>query len=407
MLGPVVAYLPTPRNDNGRLNTDVLERLTERAIRHGANSIAVLGSVGGAPYMPRAMRKKTIQTVADITASHHLPLLAGIGAINTAEVLANLEDAYHAGANAVLLQPMSYHPLLPTEIHNLYRAVTAITPIPVWIYNNPKTTQHSFSALELADLSALPNIHGFKDRAANPSDITHRINTIKNHSTSLTLDFGFSGEDKGANILLAGADTWHSALAGIMPEIATEIANAALAGRTDEAAKEYASNLQRALTPLTVIFGQYGGIRAVHTIAQERGIDLGSLPAPLGPMPDAAQGLLRLALRSLERTHQSLLIQAQTAEHEAVAATPGRRAGGVNSPAGGRRDAPSAPSTASTNSTAGRLRGREQHQAVEQPPAQRQRSAPTQGNPTRSSQRAAQPQSDDQGNEYVPRRARP
>ncbi|ACV08844.1 dihydrodipicolinate synthetase [Jonesia denitrificans DSM 20603] len=327
MLGPVAAYLPTPRNPQGRLNVDVLQRLTTRATRHGAHSIAVLGSVGGAPYMPRAMRKKTIQAAAEVTTDTNTPLIAGIGALNTAEVLANLEDAYHAGATAALLQPMAYHPLLDTEIHTLYATITDITPIPIWIYNNPRTTQHHFSALQLADLAHLPNIGGFKDRAANPSDITHRINLITRHTTHTTLDFGFSGEDKGADILLNNAHTWHSALAGIMPELTHEIAGAAMAGRDDESAAEYARSLQKALTPLTVIFGQYGGIRTVHAIAEHRGMDLGELPSPLGPMPSAAQGLLSVALRSLERAHESLTLRAQTAETNAVPREGGRRAG--------------------------------------------------------------------------------
>lgn len=308
VLGPLVAYLQTPRSANGRLDVAALRSLVDSALDAGVDSLAVLGSVGGAAYMPRSMRKRVIATVAE-TAQEKVPLIAGIGALTTAEVLLNLHEARAAGATGALLQPMSYHPLLTHEVSELYRVVASESQLPLWVYNNPATTRHRFSVSELAAMAQFPNVAGFKDRAASSSEIYHRMSAIAHEigeARGKELDWGFSGEDKGAAILAAGASTWHSALAGVLPHVCVKLADYAVKGKTDPASARRALEMQRALTPLTVVMGRYGSIRVAHTISRLRGLDVGALPNPLLELPPAAVGLVRLALASIERSLDAL-----------------------------------------------------------------------------------------------------
>ncbi|WP_435300139.1 dihydrodipicolinate synthase family protein [Timonella sp. A28] len=335
VLGPLVAYLPTPRNTSGRLNEPALAQLAENALNAGAHTLAILGSSGGAAYMPRSMRKRVITTVKNVTGDD-TQLVAGIGALTTAEILLNLNEAAQAGATGALLQPMSYQPLLNHEVLELYTHVAQQSPLPLIVYNNPNTTRHRFSTEELAHIAQLPNIAGFKDYAANAAEISRRIATITDQlpeQRAKQLDWGYSGDNKGAHILLEGATTWHSALAGVMPRLCVELAYAAVVGRTDEEAAAYAHDLQRALTPLTVMMGQYGSIRVAHAVARIHGYDIGDLPQPLLELPAPAQALVQLALSSIERSTRHMQ------DNKPSGAARGSRASEAAAPSENRRQA--------------------------------------------------------------------
>lgn len=308
MLGPLVAYVQTPRNAQGALIEDTLEQLIRNAHNAGADAVAVLGSVGGSAYMPRSMRKKVIARAVE-TVAGKIPVIAGVGALTTAEVALNLKDAAEAGASGALLQPMSYQPLLPHEVTYLYEQANGVTAIPLWVYNNPATTKHLFSVDELARIAELDRVAGFKDRAANATEIQHRIEYVTAclpTEKAKHFNWGFSGETKGALVLGSGGHTWHSALAGVMPGVCVELVQAAIAGRQDPEIAAFAQQIQRALNPLTVTMTQYGGIRVAHAVASIKGMNAGKLPQPLRPLPPAVYGIVQLALDSIEISLRTL-----------------------------------------------------------------------------------------------------
>ena len=317
-IGPLVAYPPTPRGEDGRLLTGSFERLVDDAITAGADAVGVLGSTGGFAYMPRTARKRITRSAVEV-ADGRVPVIVGVGALSTAEVLANLTEAHSVGATGALLQPMAYQPLTFDEIYGLYKDASAATDIPLWVYNNPATTGHRFSVEQLTKIARLSAVAGFKDRAANANDAQDRMERIAGAlppRTARQLDWGFSGDGIGAQVLLAGATTWHSGLAGVLPEICVAIARAATSGHAP-----HARVLQRQLTPLSIIVRQYGGIRTAHSIAQMLGLDAGTLPRPLAPLPPDARALVRMALEAISVPDEPTP-SAQPAQTAAQAETP-------------------------------------------------------------------------------------
>ncbi|PFG33334.1 dihydrodipicolinate synthase family protein [Sanguibacter antarcticus] len=296
-IGPLVAYPLTPRGEDGRLLTGSFERLVDAAITAGASAVGVLGSTGGFAYMPRSARKRITRSAVEVAAGR-VPVIVGVGALSTAEVVANLAEAHAAGASGALLQPMAYQPLQPDEIYGLYRDAAASSDIPLWVYNNPGTTGHRFGVDELARLARLSGVAGFKDRGANGPDVKDRIEKITAElpqRTANRLDWGFSGDGLGAQILLAGASAWHSSIAGVLPDICVAITRAATSGQAAEA-----RTLQLQLTPLAIIVRQYGGIRVAHAIAEILGLAPGALPKPLLPLPVDARMLVQITVEAIK-----------------------------------------------------------------------------------------------------------
>ncbi|WP_299362665.1 dihydrodipicolinate synthase family protein [uncultured Paracoccus sp.] len=138
------AFPLTPTDEEGRLNPDLLCRFLERILAAGADSIGLLGSTGGYPYLTPVERKRTLRAAVECVAGR-TPVIVGVGALRTdvAEDLAR--DAKRAGADGLLLAPMSYQPLTQDEVFRHVEVVAAAGDLPLCIYNNPRTTNFTFT----------------------------------------------------------------------------------------------------------------------------------------------------------------------------------------------------------------------------------------------------------------------
>lgn len=87
---------------------------------------------------------------------------------------------------------------------------------------------------------------------------------------------GYSGDWCAAPAFLAGADAWHSVVAGLLPEPALKLTRAAMAGDATEVER-----LQSCFAPMWSLFEQKGSLRAIYGIAELLGIEIGSAPLPV------------------------------------------------------------------------------------------------------------------------------
>ncbi|GCE77384.1 dihydrodipicolinate synthase family protein [Cellulomonas biazotea] len=292
MLGPLAAYLPTPRTPEGGVAPGVLAALADRAVTAGVDGIAVLGSTGGFAYLDGGDRARVARAAVEAVAGR-VPVVCGIGALTTADVLGHAAAARAAGVDAVLLPTTSYLPLTGAEAFALYRDVAAVAEVPVWVYHNPRTTGLELSVDDLAAIAALPGVGGLKDRGLDADDVRARCAALL-ASVPGHVEVGFSGDALGAQALLAGARTWHSGLAGVLPGPWVATAAAAVAG--DEA--EVDAWTAR-LAPLTDLGARWGAMRLAGAVARHAGLDLGPLPAPLLEPPADVRDAVDRAVASV------------------------------------------------------------------------------------------------------------
>lgn len=272
LFGPLVAYVPTPLTPEGEVDEGTLAVLVDRAREAGVGGVAVLGSTGGYAYLDRAARRRVTEVAAEALAGQG-PLMVGVGSLLTRDVLSLAADAHDAGASAILVPPMSYLPLTEAEVVGLFEAVTHATPTPVWAYHNPMTTRFDFSVDMLARVAAIPGVAGLKDRGTDPESVRRRAHRLV---AETSVEVGYSGDAFGYHGLLAGAVSWHSGLAGVLPRHYVEVAAAAAAG--DEA---LAGACMRPLERLAHLAATAGGARVVHAVGEILGLPVGALPAPL------------------------------------------------------------------------------------------------------------------------------
>jgi 4-hydroxy-tetrahydrodipicolinate synthase len=285
------AFPITPTNE-GRVDEAALGRLVARLADAGVDSIGAMGSTGSYAYLTRVQRRRAAAIAVD--AAGGVPVLVGVGALRTAEVLAHVADAAIVGAAGVLLAPVSYQPLTDDEVFALYETVAAASPVPVCVYDNPVTTGFRFGDELHGRIGALPNVGAVKVPGVPAEDAGTRMAALR---AALPDDvvLGVSGDAFAAGCLAAGAEAWFSVLAGLFPEVCVSITRAALDGDGADGLAQSAR-----LEPLWALFRRHGSVRVVSAAAAMLGLsEEPNLPLPLRGLDEAARRELASALDAL------------------------------------------------------------------------------------------------------------
>ncbi|MBY3588893.1 dihydrodipicolinate synthase family protein [Rhizobium bangladeshense] len=293
------AFPPTPADINGRVNAQALCRLLDPFCDAGAASIGLLGSTGIYAYLTREERLRAVKAAVECV-NGRVPLIVGAGALRTDHALDLARDAEAAGADALLLAPVSYTPLTQEEAYQHFLAVAKATRLPLCIYNNPGTTHFTFSRELLQRLSDVETIKAVKMPLPADGDLRGELAQLRQKTD---LSIGYSGDWGAAEALLSGADAWYSVISGLLPRTALALTKAAMAGNDVEAHR-----LDSLLQPLWEVFKAYGSIRVVYTLAEHLLGVQAELPRPLMPLGLAErQRVLDNAQPLIELEHQSLL----------------------------------------------------------------------------------------------------
>lgn len=285
------AFPITPAGPDGEILPTVLRDVIAKLVRAEVDSIGLLGSTGNYPYYSRGQRLRIVETVA-AEVQGRTPLLVGIGALRTDEVVRLARDALGAGASAGLLAPVSYTPLMDDEVFEHFATVAASCKLPLCIYNNPGTTHFSFSSELIARLSRVDGILAVKNPAMRPDTFRTELATLR-ATTSAGFSVGCSVDANCTEALLDGADAWYSVLAGTVPAPCVRIVRAVRAGDAEEARRLHAE-----LQPVWSLFTDFTSLRVVAAMANLLGHDA-TLPRPILPLDDAATRRVGDVMRAL------------------------------------------------------------------------------------------------------------
>ncbi|MBE2319333.1 dihydrodipicolinate synthase family protein [Solirubrobacter sp. CPCC 204708] len=252
------AFPLTPLDEDG-IHKAAFTRLVTRLATADVDAIAALGSTGSYAYLTSEERAKVARIT--VQAAQGKPVIVGIGALRTRDVLQHAHDAQTAGADGLLLAPVSYQRLTDEEVFGLFEDVTRAISIPLAVYDNPTTTGFTFSDELHTAIANLPHVGAIKLPGGE------RIATLRK-LVPAHVRLGVSGDWFAAEALANGADVWFSVLGGLFPEAARAVMDGA------------------DLEPLWDLFRRHGSVRVVATAAALRGLTSEpNLPRPLRAAP--------------------------------------------------------------------------------------------------------------------------
>jgi 4-hydroxy-tetrahydrodipicolinate synthase len=169
--------LVTPFRPDGSLDEKTLRGLVRRQIDHGINFLVPCGTTGESPTLSHEEHVKVVDIALD-EANGKVPVLAGAGGYNTAEVIALGRELAAMGADGILSVAPYYNKPTQEGLFQHYRAIAAGVEIPVVVYNVPGRTGVNIEPATIARLSEVEWIAGVKEASGNISQMGAILNLV-------------------------------------------------------------------------------------------------------------------------------------------------------------------------------------------------------------------------------------
>jgi 4-hydroxy-tetrahydrodipicolinate synthase len=269
----VLPAIITPFTDDGSaIDTGALAAIVDRLTDAGVAGLVPGGSTGEFTTLSHAERRELVETTVEAAAGR-VPVVAGTGALSTAETVELSVHAEQVGASAVMIVPPFYDALSWRELLAHYTAVADALDIPIMYYNLPSASGVKLTAAQLRELP----VACLKDTGGDAVAATELIQTggptLLNGWDTLT----FAALAAGVRAVVWGA-------ASILPEQCVELHRLLIDDIDLPAARE----LWTRLWPLCQFLEGQSYPAAVKTACRLVGDTTGPVRAPLLPLDDAA-----------------------------------------------------------------------------------------------------------------------
>lgn len=267
-----------------------LEALVEYLIAAGVHGLVPLGSTGEFYALSPQERHDVLQTVIKAAAGR-VPVVAGVNAGATREVVQYSREAEALGAAGILVAPPYYSLPRMDELLEHIRVVDRAVGIPIMLYNFPGRTGVDMKPDDLERLAELKNVRYVKE---STGDTVRMSDIVRRCGDRLQVFCGCDSVVLEGFVL--GAIGWVAGIANVCA--AEHVRLYEMLDRKDYApARDYFSRLQ----PLFSLL-DYGGkfTQMVKAGAGLMGRDAGPPRRPLLPPTEEELQAIRAALASLD-----------------------------------------------------------------------------------------------------------
>lgn len=166
-LSGVGVAMVTPFNKDGSVDFTSLGKLIDHIINGGVQYVVALGTTGETPVLSKEEKIEIIK----FTYEHvdgRVPVVVGVGGNDTAGVIKDLQTLPLEKATAILSASPYYNKPSQEGIYQHYKAIAAVSPKPVILYNVPGRTGRNMEASTTLRLfREVKNIIGIKEAANN------------------------------------------------------------------------------------------------------------------------------------------------------------------------------------------------------------------------------------------------
>jgi 4-hydroxy-tetrahydrodipicolinate synthase len=158
--------LVTPFRKDQSLDEETLRALVRRQIQAGINFLVPCGTTGESPTLSHSEHLRVVAITIE-EAKGKVPVLAGAGGYNTAEVIAMAQELRHMGADGILSVTPYYNKPTQEGLFQHYRAIAQAVPLPIVVYNIQGRTGVNVEPSTLKRLAGIENIVGVKEASGN------------------------------------------------------------------------------------------------------------------------------------------------------------------------------------------------------------------------------------------------
>lgn len=273
----------TPFTADLKVDFKSLQNLINYLIDSDIRYLVAMGTTAESPTIS-VDEKKQIFDCFDETVNGRVPLIMGLGGNDTMTLQRALQQLDTTGFSAILSVSPYYNRPTQEGIYQHYKALDAVTPLPLILYNVPGRTSSNINAeTTLRIAHDCTNVIGIKDAGG---DLEQGKAVLDGRPDDFIV---LSGDDETAIPLIqSGAEGVISVIAGGFPRFFSKGVAAALKG--DENKANEIATLAQPIIDLLFVEGNPGGIK---TVLHQRGLIENQLRLPLVPVSDSVTSKLR------------------------------------------------------------------------------------------------------------------
>jgi len=179
--------LVTPFTRDGALDQATLRALVRRQIEAGIDFLVPCGTTGENPTLTREEHLRVVEITLE-EAKGVVPVLAGAGGYNTAEVIELAQQVEELGADGILSVTPYYNKPTQEGLYHHYKAIASAVSLPIVVYSVQGRTGVNLEPLTLRRLAEIDNIVGVKEASGNLAQVAAVVHHVPERFAVLSGD---------------------------------------------------------------------------------------------------------------------------------------------------------------------------------------------------------------------------
>jgi 4-hydroxy-tetrahydrodipicolinate synthase len=293
-LGGFIADLPTPFDDDDRIDWPAFEMLCEHQIRSGATALVVGETMGEASTLSREEHEEIVAAAVGI-ARGRITVIAGAGSNSTSQAIELTSEAEAAGADAVLSMVPYYNRPMQSGILAHFQAIAGSTALPIILHDVPSRTAREMNDDTIIRLSESKQFIGLKESTGSVVRLFRLRSALPPAFRML------SGDDATAMAYLAsGGDGCISVVANLYPDLCRVIHEGCATGNL-----RGSRNLSSRIAALGSLLAEDSPVAALKYGMSVLGFMRSAVRLPLVELGRDARRKIFLAMTAVDRNSQA------------------------------------------------------------------------------------------------------
>ena len=180
--------LVTPFRKDQSLDEETLRRLVRRQIDAGINFLVPCGTTGENPTLTRRDHLRVVEITVEEAGKQQVPVLAGAGGYNTAEVIELAREVKAVGADGILSVTPYYNKPSQEGLYQHYKAIATAVSIPIVVYSVQSRTAVNVEPATMKRLAEIDNIVGVKEASGNLAQVASILAQVPDRFNVLSGD---------------------------------------------------------------------------------------------------------------------------------------------------------------------------------------------------------------------------
>ena len=165
-----------------------MRRLVRRQVDAGINFLVPCGTTGESPTLSKAELRRVVEITIEEARRGKIPVVAGAGGYNTAEVIELAREYEAMGADGILSVSPYYNKPTQEGLYQHFKAIAAAISLPIILYNIPGRTGVNIEPATMRRLAEIDNIVGVKEASGNISQMAVVLDIVPDDFVVLSGD---------------------------------------------------------------------------------------------------------------------------------------------------------------------------------------------------------------------------